>query len=402
MDTLLNVWTAICGLITLVWTRRHLQISRAGNATAALSADMYDAPPDPAPAVSIIIAAKDEEPVIERCIRTLLDQDYPDFELIAVNDRSSDRTGAILDRLQRESPDKLTVAHVTDLPRGWLGKCNAVRTAVERASGTYLLFSDADCEQISTRTVSTAVRYAIENDIEFLSAMPVMKPGCFWDALLQPVCTAVLMVWHPPEKVNDPDRPEAYANGAFMLFRRDAYDRIGGHERVRSALCEDMQLARIAKAAGVRLHAIQNRDLYATRMYTSLGAAWRGWARIFQGSLQRPSKLALAALVLSVFSILPAATVVAALANVAGFATPWTWLLIAAAAALVAQHSVLLRFYGLLGTRRWWALTYVPAAVMCLAIVVNAGRKSLGLGDTTWRGTTYDSRSFTENSTRAE
>ncbi len=401
METLLHAWTALCCLITLVWARRHLDVSRARHDTSALHPEMYDAPPDPAPSVSVIIAAKDEESVIERCVRTMLDQDYPNYTLTLVNDRSQDRTGPILDNLQREAPDKLNIHHVTELPHGWFGKCNAVRIGTNASSGSYLLFSDADCEQTSNRTISTAVRFAVENDIEFLSVMPTMKAGCLWDALLQPVCTAVLVIWHPLERVNDPNRPETYANGAFMLIRRDAYERIGGHVSVRDALCEDMQLARNAKAAGVKLHAIQNRDLYSTRMYTNLSAAWRGWSRIFQGSLQRARKLMLAALVLSVFSLLP--TISTAVAAVA-IATPatehspaWKWLSLTAIAALLVQHSVLLRFYKLLGARTWQAFLYVPAAVVCLAIVINAAFKSMGWGETTWRGTTYDSRSFAED-----
>lgn len=396
MNVLLMAWAALCCFVTVIWVRRHRDITCAGCGTRRLSSTMYDAPPDPAPRVSVIVAAKDEESVIERCVCSLLGQDYPNFELIVVNDRSRDNTGPLLDALQRDAAGRLRVFAVKELPAGWFGKPHAVRVGVASADGDYLLFSDADCEQTSTRTLSTAVRYAIENGIEFLSVLPVVKTSCFWEAVLQPVCTGVLMMWHNPEKVNNPKRSKAYANGAFMLIRRDAYERIGGHDRVRTALCEDMQLARNAKRAGVHLHIIQNRDLYTTRMYDSFAQVWRGWSRIFQGSLKRPSKLVLAGLVLCVFSAMPVITVAWSVVGLArsdsGPRWPWVVLLASSAAASLALQSVMFRFYRLLGASLWKSLLYAPAAVVCLGILADALRKVLGFGTTTWRGTTYEGR----------
>ena len=383
-------------MVTLVWLGRHIDISRARRNASRLSSDMFDGPPTPAPSVSVVVAARDEEAVIERCVRTLLDQDYPDMEVIVVNDRSGDRTGEILDACRRQAPDKLRVVTVTQGRPGWFGKVNAVQTGVAIAQGQYLLFSDADCEQVSKHTVSVAVRFAIERDIDFLSVMPVMVASCTAEAIIQPVCVAVLMFWHPPEKVNDPGQSAAYANGAFMLIRREAYERIGGHERVRDALCEDMQLARNAKSAGVRLHVAQNRDLYRTRMYDTFGEAWRGWTRILQGSLQRPRRVLLAMVLLLLFSIGPWVALAASVAGLVpvGSGQPAEWGLAATVwgLAVLAQQSVMIRFYPMLGLSPRWAPSYLGGALLCFGIMLNALLKLCGLGSTKWRGTTYRSR----------
>ncbi|MEE9297261.1 MAG: glycosyltransferase family 2 protein, partial [Phycisphaerae bacterium] len=393
MNPFYMVWLSLCVLTALVWMRRHLDLSQAQRGDDALGPDPCGRAPKTCPSVSVIVAAKDEESTIERCVLTLLEQDYPNFRLIVVDDRSSDHTADILDALQRRFPDRMRVLHVTKLPDGWFGKTNAVNMGVHTADGDFLLFTDADCEQVSDRTISTAVRYALENRIEFLSILPLIKPHCMWEAFLQPACTGVLMFWHQPDKVNDPKRPEAYANGAFMLIDKDAYQRIGGHQRVRSAICEDMQLARNAKTAGVKLRVIQGRGLYATRMYNSFHETFCGWTRILQGSLQWAPKVLLAAALLTVFSIFPMVSLVAAGVGWAGSSpqasAPWGWIFAASLVSVAALQSVMARFYGLLQAPAWRSIFYTPAAVFCLAILMNTLVRVLGVGSTTWRGTVY-------------
>ena len=317
-----------------------------------------------------------------------------------VNDRSGDRTGAILDEQSRESPDKMRVVHVSQLPAGWFGKPNAVQSGVDIARGDYYVFTDADCELDSPHTLAITTRYAIENDIDFLSVLPVVEPSCPTEAIAQPVCSAVLMIWHPLAKVNDPSHPSAYANGAFMLIRREAYERIGGHRSVRNVVCEDLQLARNAKAAGVRLHVVQNRDLYHTQMYDSFDQVWRGWSRIFQGAFQRPRRVLLAMLILFVFSLLPWISLVATITALAqqGWSQPWTGLFVVWLAAAAAQQSLTLRLYPLMRAPRRRSVSYFAGAVLCFAILADALLKLLGIGKTSWRGTTYAARSAQQGS----
>ncbi len=155
------IWSVLLAAIALGWVLRHRSISRGIRSAMALSEGTFVGPVPEAPRVSVLIAAKDEETNIETAVRTMLDQDYPNFELIVIDDRSTDRTGQILESLRAErNDDRLKVVHVRELREGWFGKNNAMREGVAIADGEWLCFGDADCRQTSRRTLSTAVRFA--------------------------------------------------------------------------------------------------------------------------------------------------------------------------------------------------------------------------------------------------
>ncbi len=392
------IFLLVFGLaIAAVWLKRNLDISKALRQTNFLSPTSFPKPPDKMPRVSVIVAARDEEDGIDRCLRTLLDQDYPNFELIAVNDRSRDGTGAILEQLRVAAGDRMKVVTIETVRPGWYGKTNAMREGVTRADGDYLLFTDADCEQLSRVTISTAVQHMQEHGVEFLSVTPVMHSQCVWESIVQPACVGVLMFWHSPERVNDPTSATAYANGAFMLFERKAYDRMGGHGSAASAICEDMELARVAKRKGVRLRVVQNRELYQTKMYSSLRETWRGWTRIMQGSLQIPRRAIIAATILFIFSVLP--WIMAAITTAWAVTSSWPhgeWIAAAWLTAVAAQLSVMMRFYPLVQASRWLALTYPLGALFTTGILFHAAGKLLGFGATVWRGTAYQARCNTD------
>ncbi len=348
--------------------------------------------------VSFLIAAKDEEANIETAVRTVLAQDYPNFELIVINDRSTDRTRAILDRLAADTEGvnrggRLRVIHIDQLREGWFGKNNAMREGTEHARGEWLCYSDADCRHISTRTLSMAVRHAVEQGVDFLSVLPILETESFWERIIQPVCGAVMVFWFHPKRVNDPANPAAYANGAFMLIRRGTYEAIGGHNAVRTEVNEDMHMARLCKQHGHRLQVVQNDGLYSVRMYTDFRTTWRGWSRIFYGCFGTFRRLLVSMLLLLVASILPYVSAAAAWIAVAlrGWqaAGPWAWIAVLATLAIVLQQSVIVRFYRLSHASPWMAPTWIIGAVLCVGMLGSAMRKLGGRGTTTWRGTTY-------------
>src|SRR5262249_44444294 len=125
--------------------------------------------------------------------------------------------------------------------------------------------------------------YAQMNDADFLSVLPVLDTQGVLEQIMQPACAGILLIWFNPMRVNDPRRKAAYANGAMMLMSRHAYERIGGHEPVKTEVNEDIHMARLAKQAGLRLRVVGNQDLYWVRMYSNLRQIWRGWSRIFYG-----------------------------------------------------------------------------------------------------------------------
>lgn len=369
-------------LIAFIWLRRHGDLNR-GHREPVLRESRSGAEPGSLPPLTVLVAAKDEQDNIGRCLGGLLAQDYPRLQVIAINDRSTDRTAAILDDFAARDP-RLTAIHVRELPAGWFGKNHAMHCGVARASGDWLCFTDADCSYDSRQLLASALRFAMVEKAEFLSVLPRLEAESFWERVVQPVAGAIMVFWFPPHRVNDPVSSIAYANGAFMLLSRGAYERLGGHEPVRATLNEDMHLARRAKQLGVRLRVIRGGDLYRVRMYTGLRAIWRGWSRIFYGCFGTLPRLIGSCCLLIFMSLSPYASLVGS--GLAGNRT--VAVALTAGAALLAQQSVMWRFYPLTYLSSVWALTYPLGALLCLAMTFNAMTR-LGGGRTTWRGTEY-------------
>jgi glycosyltransferase involved in cell wall biosynthesis len=387
------VLMVLSALVAAVWTSRHWMIRRQRDADL-LTPDSPGPPADP-PLVSVLVAAKDEADNIETCLRSLLSQDYPRFEVIAVNDRSEDDTGAIMDRIAA-GDDRLRCIHVDDLPDGWCGKNNAMARGIAEARSDWLCMTDADCRYDSPRTLSAAVQYARDTDADLLSVLPELEMRTFWERVIQPVCSGVMMIWFHPEKVNNPDRANAYANGAFMLMRRETYDAVGGHAAVRDRVNEDMHMADRVKRSGRQLRVVSNKGLYSVRMYESLGAILRGWSRIFFGTFGTLKRLTLSLVVLLMMGLLPYAAAIAGFAGVAAGARPaglwWACGCVGAAAAAV-QLSVIVRYYRLISARPSLAWTY-PLACGIVSVILLRSLAKLRPGATvTWRGTSYSAPS---------
>ncbi len=403
MPVWFGVWLALAGAVGLVWIVRYIAISRVLRKRRVLSSRTYPTQtesPGELPKVSVVVAAKDEEDNIETCVRGLLEQDYPSFELIVVDDRSGDRTPDILRRLGEEAGSRLRIITVKTLSVGWFGKNNAMREGVAQSSGEWLLFTDADCRQTSRRTLSIAMHEAFAEEADFLCITPVLETHTVWERIIQPVCSMALMIWFLPHRVNKRKTKTAYANGAFMLMRRSCYDAIGGHERVRTEVNEDIHMARLAKQMGLRLWVVENEDLYRTRMYDSPRAAWRGWSRIFYGCLGSLTRLSAAVFLLVVFSILPWVSLIVAILGRftadTGVARQWALAVWVWLAVILLEQFVVWRLYAVLRAAPKWSLAYIVGALITLAMLVNAMLKVSGTTKTTWRGTSYRGRRLEE------
>ena len=139
--------------------------------------------------------------------------------------------------------------------------------------------------------------YALREQVDLLSVLPVLETQTVWERIIQPVAGAVMVFWFNPIRVNDPARKAAYANGAFMLIRKEAYEKVGGHAAVRRQLNEDLHMAKLIKQQGLRLRVVQNDGLYLTRMYRNFHETWRGWSRIFYGCFGTVRQLLISAAV---------------------------------------------------------------------------------------------------------
>lgn len=240
-------------------------------------------------AVSIIVPARNEERNIRRNVTSLLEQDFTgDYEVIVVDDASTDATPRILDEIASTHPhaERLYVLRLRDLPPGWVGKPHALHAGAQEAQGDWLLFTDADTWH-APNALRTAYETALSEGLDMLSLGTAQELPGFWDKVLMPMAYLGISMQYPIRQVNNPRSPLALANGQFILLRRSVYDLIGGYARpdLRATLLDDRDLARVVKENGFRLRLLDGRDLVRVRMYEGLAEAWRGWRKnVFLGS----------------------------------------------------------------------------------------------------------------------
>src|SRR3990172_8670592 len=239
-----------CGIVLLVWLTRHLAISQAKRKLPVLNRRSPRLG-GPAPLVSVLVPAKDEQLNIADCLSSLLAQDYPNFEVLVANDRSRDRTAEIARRAATDDY-RVRVIDIAQLPPGWTGKTHALYQAVAHARGDWLLFVDADTRH-EPENLSVVLQYAEQERADMVSLMPRLRNETFWEKVVSPLAAIVLTTLYPLVKVNKSKRRNTgFANGQYLLVKRSAYETIGGHRAVRSEFVEDIELGRILKRAGFR------------------------------------------------------------------------------------------------------------------------------------------------------
>ena len=234
------------------------------------------------PRVSVIVPARDEERNIRRCVESLLAQDYSNFEVVVVDDASTDATPAILDQL-RQTPlgcRRLRVVRVEHLPAGWAGKPHALHTGAQVASGEWLLFTDADTDHTPSALRSAMTRALAESADLFTIGTTQELPD-FWSRVLMPIAYMGISFMYPPMLVNSRRSRVAIANGQYLLIRHATYDRLGGYDtdELRGTVVDDLALARVVKRSGARLLFVDGRGLVTTHMYQSLREHWNGWGK---------------------------------------------------------------------------------------------------------------------------
>lgn len=250
--------------------------------------------PTSAPKVSVCIPARNEETNIRRCVEAVLRQDYPNLEVIVLDDRSTDSTLTLLNDIAARDSRLIPISG-SDLPEGWAGKPHALYQASAAAKGEWLCFVDADTF-LAPNALSAVYAKALETKADLFTVMTKQILGSFWERTVMPLVMTALSVGFSPRKVNDPSRRDAVANGQFIFIKRSIYDLIGGHERIKDQIVEDKALSENVKWNGHRLVVANGMQLVSTRMYTSLETMWEGWTKnIYLGLRDHPSLLLLGA-----------------------------------------------------------------------------------------------------------
>jgi len=238
------------------------------------------------PEVSIIVPARNEEVCLGDCLASLVAQTGVAFEIIVVDDQSTDRTRAIAENFK-----SVRIVSPGPLPTDWTGKNNALVAGVKEARGEWLLFTDADTVHLPG-SLARALAEARENRAELLSYSPEQIAVTFWELATLPVVFAELARQYPPAKVSDPASPIAAANGQYILIRREAYGAVGGHVAIADSILEDVALARAVKKSGGRIRLRYAADAVRTRMYRNFRQLREGWTKNLALLFPRPGWLA--------------------------------------------------------------------------------------------------------------
>jgi glycosyltransferase involved in cell wall biosynthesis len=244
------------------------------------------------PVASVIVPARNEEACIGRCLESLTAQTGIEFEIIVVDDASSDRTAEIASSFASGEGRPFYVVSAPPLRENWTGKNNAMSAGARIAQGKWLLFTDADTVH-KPGSLARAVAEVEERGAALLSYSPEQEMHGFWEKAVMPVIFAELATTYPPQAVNDPTSPIAAANGQYLMIAREAYDAARGHTRIAGDLLEDVALARLVKASGGNIFFRYGGDAVRTRMYRNWEQMKEGWTKNLALLFPRPRALAL-------------------------------------------------------------------------------------------------------------
>jgi cellulose synthase/poly-beta-1,6-N-acetylglucosamine synthase-like glycosyltransferase len=341
------------------------------------------------PALSIILAARDEERSVNESVVSMLAQDYSGMlEVIGVNDRSTDRTAEILEELVAKHPDRLRVSNVDSLPEGWLGKTHALHTGAARATGEWLLFTDADVI-FSTDSAEKAVRYAISSGLDHLTLPPEIVCRSVLLRSFVAAFTLVFEMTQRPWRVGDPQAQEHVGVGAFNLIRKDAYERSGTHRAIRMRPDDDMKLAKLLKRHGFRQGVAYGAGLISVEWHQTLPDAVQGLSKSMFSSLDyRIGATVAGVLMLLLTNVLPVFGLFAR--NLTGILCRLNFLSTFLLYAYRARH------FG--NKTPWWYAVLHPFGI-CVFIyaMLRSASTTLAGGGIEWRETRYSLKELKDN-----
>jgi chlorobactene glucosyltransferase len=332
-----------------------------------------------------VIPARNEERGIEEAVRSHLAQDYPDLEVIVVEDRSTDGTAAILARIAGEDR-RLTVVQGVEPPAGWLGKPHALAQGAARARGEFLLFADADVSY-APEAVTGAVALCAARGLDLLAFFPRFEMRGFWENVLMPYIP-ISYFFGPAFLINsDAQRRFAAGGGAGMLVRAASYRAAGGHEALRGSVIDDIHLAIRVRRAGGRCRMALADDLVRVRMYRGFREIFDGFTKniayAFEGWLG--AFLALSTAFTFVASTVPALALVARAAGAAVPARDVAWAALAVGLTVLARGGLAL----FLRYPMWAALTQPVTAVVWAAMMARSLARRFLRREVLWRGRRY-------------
>lgn len=377
-----------------IWIRRYLALIQSSGKAPHLDEGSYAQPLSDPPLVTIMVPARNEEKNIRECLESLGRQDYPNYEIIVVNDRSTDRTAAIVEEIQR-SHRNVNLIENSELNEGWSAKNFALYRGVQDAKGIWYLFTDADTRH-HPKCLSQAVNYVMDKKVDMLTILPTLETRTFWEKLVQPIAAAVLLLSFPIKKANNSRQKIAIANGQFILIKKESYFKFGGHKGLKEHLLEDVAMAKAVKHGGDVLSVVIGPELYRTRMYVNFLEIWTGWTRIFFYIYDKNFWRILAnAASIFLFSLLPVAVFLysgLALAIMKEVSTRALLLLVVSALQILAIRLATFRYCQVSRASTLCSILNPFGFAIVIGILLNAIRTIFSKKGITWKGTNYDTK----------
>ena len=330
------------------------------------------------PLVSVIVPARNEEANLAQCLQSLVSQTGVSFEIIVVDDASTDRTRQIA-----QSFPQVRVVGAPPLPHGWTGKNHALAAGAKVAQGKWLLFTDADTIH-HPGSLARSIAEAEQHSAALLSYSPAQEVHGFWENAVMPVIFAELACTYRPSQVSNPASCAAAANGQYLLVTRHAYDAVGGHAAVATSLLEDVALAQAVKTSDRKIVFRFGGDAVRTRMYRSFFQLREGWTKNL--TLLFPSPLRLATLRLTEFLLIVGSATVAIAAISRGKYRPGSLVAILAVILITTFFSRIRQAHF-----SWTSNIVAPFGLPIFSYLLLRSRRAYKKGTVMWKGRTYAS-----------
>jgi glycosyltransferase involved in cell wall biosynthesis len=340
--------------------------------------DFPPAPDAECPRISILFAARDEEEKLSAALATLMEIDYPGLEVVAVDDRSRDATGRILDEFAK-THSRLRVVHVDKLPKGWLGKPHGLQKAYEASSGEWLLFTDADV-RFKPDVLRRVVSLVRARNLDHLALLGEVEMVGFWERVLITFFGLGFHLAANPSQVSNPRSSRYVGVGAFQLLRRSAYETSGTHQRLAMEVVDDMKLGKIVKEAGFRSGCAVAEDFVTVRWHAGLGNLVRGVTKNFFAGAGYDLRIVIGQLAgLVMMNILP----------FVGVLLGHGWVRALSAIAVMIALSFHIGVAWVMRVSPLYALTHPLGAALFFYMLLRSTVVTLWQGGIVWRDTFY-------------
>ena len=350
------------------------------------------------PKVSVIIPTRNESKRITPCIESMKAQSYPNLEIIIVDD-STDNTVEVIKNIVKNDK-RFRIIKEKNLEGGWVGKPHAMQQGSKEAKGEWLLLIDADTEH-DPDLIASSVKHATQKKLDMLSILSELVCKSFWEKIIQPIPTGLLIFISPLGKVNDPESKTAFALGPYILIKRSVFNKIGGYERIRGKIADDVEMAKLLKESGFRIGLARAHNMMKLRMYEKFKDIWEGWSKnIFLGLVQKREIKAkgkqILILLIGLFVVfdmvvLPFTAVILSLFAVFLLKITFWWLILDASIiiwlfSILAQFIVHKKYY--IGKPIFSPLYFI-GGIITMGIFLNSAIKTLSGRGVKWKGRTY-------------